>query len=67
MDTLERSRRGESKARLDSLLDEVIRGQPTLTREDVLNHLHGHFLEHRRTRKRNEKLEDRSSTPVPNE
>lgn len=63
----EHSRRAEAKAQLDALLDDVIRGQPSLNREDVLDHFHGHYLEHRRTRLRNETLEDRMSPSEPEE
>jgi hypothetical protein len=58
----ERTKRAEAKWRLDQLLDEVIGKQP-FTRDQILDNLHGHYLEYRKSRSANERLQTARSIP----
>lgn len=48
--------RAAAQIELYRLIDELIVSQPTLSRDDVLDHLHGHFLEYRKERRKREQL-----------
>lgn len=58
----DRTKRAEAKRQLDQLLDEVIGKQP-FTRDQILDHLYGHYLEYRKSRSANEKLQTVRSIP----
>ena len=50
--------RAKAQFSLNQLLDEI-RAGTRFTREEIKEHLYDHYLEYKRTRAANEKLEDR--------
>jgi hypothetical protein len=53
--------RAKAEFTLNRLLDEI-RKDTRYSREDIKEHLYDHYLEHKRTRAGNKKLEDRHAS-----
>jgi len=56
LDHCPHSKRSAAELKLNQLLDQTIGRQP-VTREQLLDHLYSHYLEYRRVRRANEKLQ----------
>ena len=62
LDHCPHSERAKAKTALDSLLDAAI-GNQAFTRHEILDSLHGHYVEFRKSRAANEKLRIARAVP----